>query len=301
RGITTSMNLPRGADLFHSPDYELPRLPLPGVVTVHDLSHRFFPEHHPASRVRHLERILPASLERAAAIITVSHTVRHELVTELGVEPGRVHAIANGARAAFRADCKPDVAAHAYDLTPGKYILSVGALEPRKNLARLLDAYLQLPSTLRNAYPLILAGPDGWADRRLRASVKRACATGAVRRLGYVPDEILPSLYAGAAAFVYPSVYEGFGLPVLEAMACGTPVITNGTGALSEVAGEAAVTVDVYDTIAIRDALERILTDHGLSARLRQAGPRRASGFTWSATAEATCQVYAQVLGNNGQ
>ena len=299
RSITAAMALPPGTDVFHSPDYELPRVSIPGVVTVHDLSHRFFPEHHPAARVRHLERVLPASLERADAIITVSDTVRNELISEMGIRPERVHAIANGARAAFRADCSPETAAQTYGLSPGQYVLSVGALEPRKNLARLLEAYLALPRPLQSAYPLILAGPDGWADRRLRAAVKRACDTGIVRRLGYVPDEKLPSLYSGAAAFVYPSVYEGFGLPVLEAMACGTPVITSATGALAEVTEAAALGVDVYDTLAIRDALEWVLTDRDVSARLRRAGPRQASGFTWSATAEATSEVYTQVLGGN--
>lgn len=286
-----------GAEIFHGPNYALPRLRIPGVVTVHDLSHIYYPEMHPAHRICHLHRALPRALERAAAVITVSEAVRREVIAEFRLPPDRVHAVPNGVSPAFVPGAPDPARLARYGVMPGRYILTVGTLEPRKNLPNLLAAHARLPVALRRRFPLAVAGAKGWRDTFLRRELARAVERGDARQLGFVPEEDLPQLYAGAGAVAYPSRYEGFGLPVLEAMACGAPTLTSNRGALMEVAGEAALVADPDNPASLADGLERLLTDSGLRARLRQAGPHRARSFTWSATAAGTVDVYAAVLG----
>jgi len=284
------------ADLFHGPNYALPRLATPGVVTVHDLSHIHYPEAHPRRRVYDLRWTLPRALDRAAAVITVSEAVRGELLAQFGLPPARVHAIPNGVSAEFSPAALDPARLAPYGLRPAGYVLAVGTLEPRKNLDRLLAAHARLPATLRRSYPLAVAGAPGWRDGRLRRTLAHAVGRGEAIHLGYVPAADLPALYAGARVFAYPSRYEGFGLPVLEALASGTPVITSDRGALAEVAGDAACRVDPDDVAALHADLERLLTDDERRHQLSCHGPQRAARFTWLATAARTCDVYDTVI-----
>jgi alpha-1,3-rhamnosyl/mannosyltransferase len=169
---------------------------------------------------------------------------------------------------------------------PASFVLSVGTLEPRKNLVRLIEAWVALPEAVRNAHVLALVGPTGWEMDATLAAVH--ARPDDVRLLGFVSDDELAALYAGAAAFAYPSLYEGFGLPVLEAMSAGAPVVTTTASSLPEVAGDAALLVDPRDVRALRDALAALLTDPARAAALRAAGRARAAGFTWERTAGAT-------------
>ncbi len=252
----------------------------PTAVVVYDL----VPFVRPAeaqSRAARIERatIRPA-LRRAAALPCISRATQVDLEQRFPAARGKASTIPLAADAGFGSPV--DHPGHPELELP--YVLAVGTLEPRKNLERLLDAWLLLPAALRDAHALALVGPRGWDDERI---VAKAEAAGA-RLLGRVSEAELRALYAGAAAFAYPSLYEGFGLPVLEAMAAGAPVITSTVSSLPEVAGDAALLVDPEDPGAIAGALERVLTDPVEAARLRLAGPARASEFSWQRTARET-------------
>lgn len=283
--------------VYHEPNYLPARFDGPMVVTVHDLSHIYYPECHPWLRVRLLDHLLPRVLERAEVVITVSDCVAREVRATFGLPAGRVQVVPNGVGPGFRpldADIiAPTLAEHG--LTPDGYLLCLATLEPRKNLDRLLSAFEALPPALQARYPLALAGAPGWRNQALRARIDRLEAAGRLRYLGYVPADHRAPLYAGARAFAYPALYEGFGLPPLEAMACGTPVLTSNVSAMPEVAGDAALTVDPTDHDAIREGLLRLCEDVPLRQRLRVAGPQRAAHFTWADCARLTAAVYRQV------
>ncbi|GAB6068540.1 glycosyltransferase family 1 protein [Methylothermus subterraneus] len=284
--------------IYHEPNYIAPRLPCPLVVTVHDLSHLRFPDYHPRARVRWLERYLPRTLARAGKIITVSEFSRGEILHVLGLAPEKVAAIPLGVEERFRP--LPAEAAQRrlqrYGLRFQGYLLAVGTLEPRKNLGRLLDAYSLLPDCLRCRFPLVLIGPKGWRTESLWPKLDRFERRGEVRWLGYVDEDDLPSLYCGSAVFAYLSLYEGFGLPVLEAMGCGAAVLTSQGSAMAEWGGEAAWLVDPWDVEAIALALRQLLEDPSLVGRLRALGPAWARRFSWGRCAEQTLEVYAEVI-----
>jgi glycosyltransferase involved in cell wall biosynthesis len=187
-------------------------------------------------------------------------------------------------------------AAARHGLEPGGYVLATGTLEPRKNLLRLIRAHAKLPPDLRAAHPLLLVGPRGWETAEILAAAGRD--ERAVRLAGYVPDDELAALYAGCTVFCYPSLYEGFGLPVLEAMAAGAPVITSNLSSLPEVAGDAAVYVDPLDERAIGAALERLLRSPEERSRLAAAGPQRAAGFSWSRCAAQIADDLEELVGH---
>ncbi len=287
----------RHADLYHGTGFMPLPLSLPGVITVHDLSFIRYPQFHPAARVRVLRDTLPGTLDAAAAIITDAATIRDEVIKTYGVAPERVHAVALGVAPDFHPrmaeDLQPVLARYGLLSTP--YLLSVATLEPRKNLLGLVDAYARLPQALRARHPLVLAGGKGWLSEELQKRLEPLERVGEVRRLGYVPQADLPHIYAGAWAFAYPSFYEGFGLPVAEAMATGIPTLTSNRSSLPEVAGEAALQIDPDDADALCSGLQQLLEDAGLRARLAREGPLRAARFTWENTARDTIAVYAAV------
>lgn len=283
--------------VYHSPNYTLMPYNGPSVVTVHDLSIVRHPQFHPRERVEFLRRELPKALTQAACVLTDSDFVRHELAEIYGVPLARSRTVYLGVDSSFGpvgvAESAPVL--ERLGLRHASYLLSVATVEPRKNLFRLIRAFAALPTSTRQAFPLVLAGARGWGDTSLRAEIEPLLLAGEAVVLGYVQQSDLPSLYSGAAAFVYPSLYEGFGLPALEAMACGAPVITSGTTSLPEVVGSAARLVDPLSIESIREAIAALLSDEEARATLTRLGLAQASRFSWARCVEQTVDVYSSV------
>ncbi len=284
--------------LFHSPSYVLPPFPGRTVATIHDLSHALYPQFHPATRVSYMNRALPGTLRRANHLITDAESVRQEVIQHYGWPPERITAIPLGVDACFspRRAAQTGPVLHHYGLQPGGYTLYVGTIEPRKNLLGLLDAYERLPPALRQRWPLVLAGSRGWHSVAIHDRMDRAVAAGWARYLDFVTQDDLPCLYAGAHLFAYPSIYEGFGLPPLEAMASGVPVVTSNVSSLPEVVGAAALLVNPHDVIALSEALQLGLEDDGWRADAAALGLQRAAELTWGACVDATLAVYQNVV-----
>lgn len=284
--------------VLHTPNYILMPFPGAAVTTVHDLSYLHYPQHHPRERIAFMERQMPRTLAQAAMIITDSEFVRRELIELLGIAAHRIRAVPLGVEAGFHprppAELAPVLARH--DLRDVPYLLVVATLEPRKNLLSLIDAYSRLPAPLRQRHPLVIVGARGWLTEALERRLEPLERGGQIKRLGYVPQEELPLIYAGAHAFVFPSLYEGFGLPVLEAMASGTPTLTSNRSSLPEVAGDAALLVDPEDVGALTAKLERLLTDAEWRALAVERGLRQASPFSWERCVDETVAVYRRAL-----
>jgi len=288
--------------LYHEPNI----LPLPyagpTIITLHDLSCFDHPETHPAERVEIMHRELPPAIERVDHIIVISEATRRAVAQRFGVPDSRMTVTLLAAHPNFapRPAASLQAALAKLDLQPGGYLLSVGTLEPRKNLTTLFQAYSALPDSLRQRYPLAVVGMPGWHTDQLMSSARQLVERGELRFLGYVDDAVLPLLYAGAAAFAYPSRYEGFGLPPLEAMASGVPVLVSDVTSLPEVVGDAGVRVGPDDVDAMRDGLRRLLEDRDYAAQLAQQGLARAQGFSWEKCARETRAVYDHVLRARG-
>ena len=289
--------------LLHTPNYVLMPFDGPALTTVHDLSWLTYPDAHPLERVRFLDRHLPRTLEKAAAIFTDSHFVADEIVLKLSVPRAKLRVVPLGVDAAYRPRARAELipVLHAHGLADSAYLLVVATQEPRKNLARLARAYAALPAALRARHPLVIVGARGWLNAELDRVLAPLEARGGVRRLGYVAEDELPLLYAGAHAFAFPSLYEGFGLPVLEAMASGVPVLTSNVSSLLEIAcdarGAIASIVDPFDEDALRDGLQRLLHDAPWREQCVARGLAQARTFTWERCVETTVAVYRDVLG----
>lgn len=285
-------------DLYHEPNFVPYRCHLPTVVTVHDLSVMRFPEWHPADRVRTHEKRFLKGLQRAAHVIVVSEAIRREMIGDLGFPAHRVSVVYNGVGPAFRPLPTDEVETVRQKLgLPASYLLCVGTIEPRKNLGTVMRAFVDLPSTVREACPLVLVGPWGWKSDADRAFFDNEGQRAGVRHLGYVADAELPALYCGAAGLVYPSHYEGFGLPPVEMMACGGAVIASTADAVREVCGRHADFVAPLDVEGWRDAMHRLATDAEYREALRRGGVAYAAHFTWERAAHETIAVYRSVLG----
>jgi glycosyltransferase involved in cell wall biosynthesis len=257
---------------------------------VHDLAFRHFPDTFPAAGRRYHERSARIVADEAARIIAVSQATARDLIELYGVEPERVTVVPLGVEPPAAAD-GPAAARLLADLgVRGPFLLSVGTLEPRKNLPRLLAAFGEVTDELPDHF-LVVVGPVGWGP-----ALRPTWDSVRVKLAGPVDDAVLHALYRAAAGLAFPSLYEGFGLPVLEAMAHGIPVLTSDRSSLPEVAGDAALLVDPLDRGAIAKGLVRLATDSALRRRLAAAGQRRAARFTWPATAEATWAAYREVL-----
>ena len=268
------------------------------MITLHDLSHIRYPQLHPRERVAYLNRQLPQSLQHARHVIVDALATQHELIDIFGIAADKISVIPLGVDSGFQAPHPTGESSTlaALGLLPQQYFLSVGTLEPRKNIERTLQAYAALPEQLRKDFPLVLTGGKGWKDAAILARSKQIKPPGRVILTGYVTQNQLHDLYAGAAAFLYPSLYEGFGLPILEAMASGVPVITSNVSSMPEVAGNAALLIDPTCVDEIAAAMQRIVEDSALAATLGARGKQRAGGFTWARTAEQTLNVYRHVL-----
>lgn len=281
-------------NVFHAPNYFLPSYARNGVVTVHDLSVLRFPETHPIERVRQWDDAFRRSLDLASQLITDTEATRQEVIEQFQWPAERVTAVPLGVSPDYRPRSaealRPALAAHG--LQPGRYVLCVATLEPRKRIDVLLAAYRLLPMALRRQHPLVLVGPQGWQAERLLQQVAEAQTEGWLTYLGFVPPDVLPLLYAGTSGFAYPSVYEGFGLPVVEAMASGVPVVTSNRSSLPEVAGGAAWLVDPDDATQLALALEQMLVDPARRVAAVQAGIAHAARFTWDACLQQTLAVY---------
>ncbi len=283
------------ADLVHATNHAaIPPKPPGGrlVVTVHDLAFLRFPRLYPRAW-RALYRLgLQAAVRRADAILAPSRATAEDLVARTRVDPRRVHVTPLAATLPEGGREVDEVLGRLKVRTP--YVLFVGTLEPRKNLVRLVRAYRRVAAA-GLPHALVLAGPMGWAHEPLLREIALP-GRGEIVLTGPVPEDDLDALYRGASAFVYPSLHEGFGLPVLEAMARSVPTIVSRTSSLPEVAGEAALGVDPRSVSELADALRRVLTDTGLAERLAAAGRARARGFSWAETARRTLEAYREAL-----
>jgi glycosyltransferase involved in cell wall biosynthesis len=278
-----------GPDVFHGVHYTLPPgLRVPATVTFHDATMLTMPEVHERSKRLWFQRAIPAGTARADRVICVSESARQGAIDHAGADPARTHTVplavdhdryrpADGPRPdRIRAICE------------GPYLLWVGALEPRKDVPTLVDAFEQLAGEIPHA--LVLVGPDAWGTEAITERIAASPVRDRIVRTGWIDEDTKADLYRHAAAFAYPSLAEGFGLPVLEAMACGTPTVTTTGSAPEEVAGDAALTVAPRHAGALAAAIARALGEE--AERLRVAGPARAARYTWQATADGTVDVW---------
>ena len=286
------------ARILHVPGFDAPWLkPCPVVLTVHDLIGMLLPEDLPPASHFYWSRWLPASVRRADRVITDSKHSRDDVVRLLGIPPERIEVIPLGVDVQFspmrnRLD-EVDAVRRRLNLPP-TFILFVGNIEPRKGLDTLVDAFSRLVAD--KPVHLVIAGAAGWYAGRLGDQIRALGLQGRVHAIGYVADEDLPAVFSAATLFAYPSRYEGFGLPPLEAMACGVPVVCSNAASLPEVVGDAAITVPPDDVAALGEALRRVLDDEELRCLMRERGLRRASTFTWQETARRTLAVYGSLL-----
>jgi len=287
-----------GAELFHATEHLLPPLHgVPTVLTVHDMIFKLFPEHQKRLNYWYLNATMPLYCRRADAIITVSESSKRDIVTHYRLDPAKVTVIYEAAAPEFEPapQAAVDEVRKRYRL-PERFMIHVGTIEPRKNLTRLIEVLQRLRAE-GLAIPLVVVGSKGWLYDEFFARLEELDVRDSVHFPGYVPSADLPVLYSAAAAAIMPSVYEGFGLPVLEAMACGTPMIASQSSSLPELGGEAARYFDPYDLEGMAGAIRAVWTDTGLRAQMREQGLAQAAKFSWDRAAQETLAVYRAVSG----
>ncbi len=286
-------------DLLHSTSYVQPVIcPAKSVVTFLDLSFLRMPQNFNRWNRVYLSTMARISAHRCDRILTISESTRQDVINLMGVAPSKVEVTYLGVDDIFRPVDDPGVLAkfRAEHQLPDRFLLYVGTLEPRKNVERLVEAYAQARRDLQLPHKLVLGGAKGWLYDRIFARVHELGLEQDVLFTSYIPYEELPLWYNCADIFIYPSLYEGFGLPPLEAMSCGTAVITSSVSSLPEVVGEAAIAVDPLDVNALADAIARVLNDTALRHQLEAEGPRRAARFSWAEMAASTLRAYRRVL-----
>jgi glycosyltransferase involved in cell wall biosynthesis len=286
-------------DVAHFTNGMLPlAVPVPTVVTIHDMSLTMFPKYHPPRRVLLNRPLVDIAARRADAIITVSESAKRDIVRLYGSQVERIHVVHEAAAPSFRPvhdEAILDRVRQRYRLAD-RFILYVGTIEPRKNLPKLIEGFAQRRKSGQLPHQLVCAGPYGWLSRDIEDLIDRLRIEDVVRFTGYVPFEDLAPLYTLAEMFVFPSLYEGFGLPVIEAMACGTPVITGHVGALAEVGGGAVAQVAHLDAASLGGAMVRLADDRQLRERLSALGRERAQMFSWERAARETLKVYQHAV-----
>jgi alpha-1,3-rhamnosyl/mannosyltransferase len=284
--------------LFHGPNYYLPPFSGRSIVTIHDLSAYLWTDSHPPERVRYMQAEIELSLKRASALITDTEYTRHEVAKFFGWPLEKIHAVPLACSQDFRPrtsnDLMPVLAR--YNLAPNAYALAISTIEPRKNIETLIDAYGRLPTDLKTRFPLVLAGYTGWESEALHRKITNAEREGWLRYLGYVQATDLPFVLSGARLFSFPSLYEGFGLPVLEAMASGVPVIASNASTLPEVTNGAALLHDPRDTITLTNLLAQGLDDEAWLTSARDKGLVRAAQFSWEKCTQQTLTAYRAAL-----
>ena len=281
-------------DIFHSPDFVLPPVRrAKTLVTVHDLSFMRYPQCADANLRAYLNQVVPRSVHRADLVLADSQSTKDDLVELLGVESDRIEVVYPGVEKRFRPiedQAHLEEVRKRYNLPP-RFILGLGTLQPRKNFARLIEAFADLRFAICDLH-LVIAGGKGWLYEEIFATVERLGLEEKVIFPGFVADQDLPALYNLADLFVFPSLYEGFGLPPLEALACGTPVITSDASSLPEVVGEAGLIMEATDVEALAEAMKRVLEDDALRERMIAQGLEQARKFTWEKAAAKLLSLY---------
>lgn len=287
-----------GVGLIHALAFVTPLLsPCPSVVTVYDLSFLLYPDRFKRAKRFYLSLFTRLSARKARRIIAISESTKRDVVHLLGVPPDKVEVVYCGLDDAFRPLAEDQVAAFRSERgLSERFILFVGTIEPRKNVTRLIEAFANLLTCQLADLKLVIGGAKGWFYEDVFARAEELGLEGQVMFPGYIPASELPLWYNAAELFVYPSLYEGFGLPPLEAMACGTPVVTANTSSLPEVVGEAGLTVAPLDVEGLAEAMRRVLNDATLRREMRERGLQRAQSFSWTKTARETVQVYRRAM-----
>ncbi len=297
RPLTERMNLLpvgwcfRHADIFHGLNYYVPGVGCPSLVSIYDMSCWKFPHCFTPRRLKDIRGKVKRAVRNADRIVTGSESARRDIVEELGVERDRVTVVPLGVSKDFKPDPGPEELERVREKyrLPGRYILTVGTLEPRKNTALLVRAF---QAAGLDGASLVICGHQGWMQEGFTEEIGGMSGRGDVVLAGPVEDADLPSVYAGARLFAYPSLYEGFGLPPLEAMACGVPVVSSGSSSLPEVMGDAGLLVDPRDEDAWVKALRALWQDEARLGEMREAGLERAGLFSWMRSAEMMLEVY---------
>lgn len=283
--------------LFHGPNFHLPPFDGPSVVTIHDLSTFFHPEEHPRARVVFMAREVRRVLDSGAHLITDTHTIRQEVMDYFGVAENRITAIHLGVDPQFHprpsTEVQPLLARQGLSLDG--YTLCVATIEPRKNIGRLLQAFRDLPREVKRRWPLVLCGGQGWKSAEIHEQIQHGQREGWLRYLGFVTQSELPILYAGAHGFIFPSLYEGFGLPVIEAMASGIPVLTSDLSVFPEISGGAALLVNPHDVTALREGIIRMSTDEEWRRQAKARGLQQAMTMDWDRCTQQTVSLYQKI------
>ncbi|MEZ5365590.1 MAG: glycosyltransferase family 1 protein [Bryobacterales bacterium] len=292
--LPTAKRAVQGADVFHVTPH-LWHPPEGPVLTsmVHDPTPLLMPEVHTASNVRYFEHFAANVLPRLDAMIVPSYAVKNDLMELCGVEEERISVVMHGVDEDFfeATPAQREVSRTQYGL-PDRYILFVGSMEPRKNLSGLLEAFASLPEKTQRSFPLVIVGATGWRNQEIRDEIGK---NPNVKVIGYVSRELLPAVYEQCSLFVFPSHYEGFGMPVLEAMAAGAPVITSNASALPEVIGDTGITIDPEDSAALATSMAKILDDPQNAALMGSAARQRARRFTWERCALETKHFFEMI------
>lgn len=283
--------------VYWEPNYTLLPLDNPSAVTVHDLSHLHFPQYHPSERVDILERTLNDSLQRASRVIAVSEYTRQDIAKHFGLAIDKIDVVPPAVCNSFRATYAKQTLSlvrKKYSL-PKQYILSVATLEPRKNILGLVRAFRLLPQTTRKSFPLVLVGARGWLSNELDQALVPLMNRGEAIRLGYVDQVDLPKIYAAATCMAYVSFFEGYGMPVAEAMTAGVPVATSASSSMPEVAAGAAALVDPYDVESISSVLGKIVEDEPYRQEMSLKGKKASAEYTWLNSSQRLLSVLRRV------
>lgn len=288
-------------DLFHSPNFILPPTRrAKTLLTVHDLSFIRHPQGAVDKLRRWLEKVVPRSLARADHVLADSESTRQDLIEIFRIPSENITVVGAGVEPRFQPITDPttlDAVRQRYRLPPSKkFVLSLGTLEPRKNFTGLIQAYAESP--VRETHHLVIAGGKGWLYDDIFAAAESSPVADRIHLTGFVADEDLPALYSLADVFAFPSFYEGFGIPVIEAMACGTPVVCANNSCLPEVAGQSAIQITASDTLALAEALHRSTTDNLLRERMVREGFLQAQKFNWPAATQRLLSVYQRFTGD---